>query len=54
MVQRVYDSVHFIKPAVRFNIIPFGIYKPQEPGGMPAPIVGLDPYSVISPASMSV
>jgi len=46
MVERVYNTIHSIKPsAVRFSISPFGIYRPGESGGVPSPIVGLDPYS---------
>ncbi len=45
MVERVSDTVHSTKPGARFSISPFGLYKPGEPGGMPDPIVGLDPYS---------
>ena len=42
----MYETIHSIKSHVRFSISPFGIYRPQESGGMPPPIVGLDPYTV--------
>ncbi len=42
---KVYSEVHAIKNNVVFSISPFGLYKPGQPGGMPSPIVGLDPYS---------
>ena len=29
------------------SISPFGLYKPGEPDGMPAPIVGTDPYTAL-------
>jgi uncharacterized lipoprotein YddW (UPF0748 family) len=29
MVERVYNTIHSIKPSVRFSISPFGIYRPQ-------------------------
>ncbi len=50
MVERVYETVHSVKPSARFSISPFGLYKPGDEagGGMPDPITGLDPYSVQS------
>eukprot|EP00095_Tigriopus_kingsejongensis_P012403 maker-scaffold755_size101758-snap-gene-0.22 protein:Tk12403 transcript:maker-scaffold755_size101758-snap-gene-0.22-mRNA-1 annotation:"hypothetical protein CAPTEDRAFT_109895" len=45
MVERCYNTIHGIKNSVKFSISPFGIYRPQQSGGMPPPIVGLDPYS---------
>jgi uncharacterized lipoprotein YddW (UPF0748 family) len=42
-MMRVSQSVHAIKPWVRFGIAPFGIWRP----GFPAQIKGLDSYNVI-------
>ncbi len=43
MVQRVGETVAQLRPAVRFGISPFGIYRP----GMPEGIQGLDQYAEI-------
>ena len=43
MVQRVGEAVAQLRPAVRFGISPFGIYRP----GMPPGIQGLDQYEAI-------
>jgi uncharacterized lipoprotein YddW (UPF0748 family) len=43
MVQRVGETIAQLRPAVRFGISPFGIYRP----GMPEGIQGLDQYAEI-------
>lgn len=43
MVQRVGEAVAQLRPAVRFGVSPFGIYRP----GMPPGIQGLDQYEAI-------
>lgn len=43
MVQRVGETVAQLRPAVRFGVSPFGIYRP----GMPRGIEGLDQYAEI-------
>ena len=42
-VAQIADSVQAIRPAVKFGISPFGIWK----NGVPSGIVGLDAYNVI-------
>ncbi|MBA3547525.1 MAG: family 10 glycosylhydrolase [Nannocystis sp.] len=43
MVERVGETVAMLRPAVRFGVSPFGIYRP----GMPEGIQGLDQYEAI-------
>ena len=43
LMAQVADSVHTIRPSVKFGISPFGIWK----NGVPSGIVGLDAYNVI-------
>ena len=45
MVRRVDQTIHSLKPTCKFSISPFGIYRAGDPGGMPPPIIGFDPYS---------
>lgn len=43
LVREVMDAVLEVRPAARFGVSPFGIYRP----GMPAGIAGLDAYATI-------
>jgi uncharacterized lipoprotein YddW (UPF0748 family) len=43
LVKGLYQSIHQVKPWVRFGISPFGIWRP----GYPASVRGLDQYSVL-------
>jgi uncharacterized lipoprotein YddW (UPF0748 family) len=43
LVKGLYQSIHQVKPWVRFGISPFGIWRP----GHPASVRGLDQYSVL-------
>ena len=47
MISRVYSTIKSIRSTVKFSIAPFGLYRPEEPDGMPYPITGFDPYSQI-------
>jgi uncharacterized lipoprotein YddW (UPF0748 family) len=44
MIAETSEAARAARPSVRFGVSPFGIYRP----GMPAGIVGLDAYNVIS------
>jgi uncharacterized lipoprotein YddW (UPF0748 family) len=39
-IQRIYQSIHEVKPQVKFGLSPFGIWRPKTPPG----IEGLDAY----------
>jgi len=43
LIKQVNDTIHSIKPWVKFGMSPFGIWK----NGVPSGIIGLDAYSVI-------
>lgn len=43
LMRQIYDSIHAIKPYVKFGISPFGIWRDSVPEG----IKGMDAYSVI-------
>ncbi|MBN2570930.1 MAG: family 10 glycosylhydrolase [Ignavibacteriales bacterium] len=43
LMKEIYDSVHTIKPYVKFGISPFGIWR----NGIPEGITGMDAYNVI-------
>jgi uncharacterized lipoprotein YddW (UPF0748 family) len=47
MVEAIDGVVADTRPSARFGISPFGIYRPGQPTGQPAPITGLDQYSAI-------
>ena len=44
MIAETSEAGRAARPSFRFGVSPFGIYRP----GMPAGIVGLDAYNVIS------
>ena len=41
LVKQLYDSIHAVKPWVRFGVSPFGIWRP----GYPSSVRGFDQYS---------
>jgi uncharacterized lipoprotein YddW (UPF0748 family) len=43
LVKGLYESIHAMKPWVRFGVSPFGIWRP----GYPASVRGLDQYAVL-------
>src|SRR6218665_1015213 len=45
LIVRVKKTIGDIRPACKFGISPFGLYRPGTPEGMPSPITGFDPYS---------
>jgi len=44
-IRRVYRTIKSLRPAVKFSISPFGLYRPGSAAGMPRPVSGFDPYS---------
>ena len=46
-ISRVHSTLKSLRPAVKFSVSPFGLYRPGTSAGMPAPIAGFDPYSGI-------
>jgi len=47
MIVRISKMIKTIRPGCIFSISPFGLYRPGQPGGMPPPLTGFDPYSQI-------